>query len=309
MQLRSPASARAGRLVSLGVVSLLVTLTVLLTGCEPRTGLGVQPPIGGTDTEPVDFGGPVTIVALGDSYSSGEGNVPFDTDAPGCRRGGAAWPRLLGQRIASSDVRLLACSGATTAAFTTSFHGQPPQVEALRALVASGVRPTIVTITIGGNDAGFGRTVTSCVVWRCFWNGNDDQSREFVTDTLPPLLESAYSAVKEAAPEARILVVGYPELIPNRSDNICKWLDNNERQQLTGLNNDLNRVARRAAHEVGVEFLSLNGVFDGHQICTTDAWVYPVAVTGAGLQASAHPNAQGQQAIADAVYKDLAKGK
>ncbi|MDT3443494.1 MULTISPECIES: SGNH/GDSL hydrolase family protein [unclassified Pseudofrankia] len=312
MRLRLPAPTRAHRPVNLGAVGLLATLVVLLSGCQPRppAGQGEGPDSQvRTGTNSSGSGKPLTIVALGDSYSSGEGNAPFDLDAPGCGRSGASWPRLLAQEIAGSTARLLACSGAKTSAFTASFHGQPPQVEALRALVASGVKPDIVTITIGGNDAGFGPTIVSCVVWRCFWTGHDDHSREYVTDQLPPLLQAAYSQVKEAAGGARVIVIGYPDLFPSSTANTCRWLDNNERVQLAGLNRDLNRVIRRAASKTGVEFLSIDRVLDAHKLCTKDPWVYPIAVTGAGLQASAHPNTMGQRAIADAVHAYLSRGK
>ncbi|WP_007511086.1 SGNH/GDSL hydrolase family protein [Pseudofrankia saprophytica] len=317
MQLRSPAPTRAPRLVSLGVVSLFATLAILLSGCQPRTQLEQvdsdvsrgQTSVNAVGTNKPLADKPLTIVALGDSYSSGEGNAPFDLDAASCGRGANAWPRLLGQEIAGSTVRLLACSGAKTTAFTTSFHGQPPQVEALRALVASGVKPDIVTITIGGNDAGFGSTIVSCVVWRCFWTGHDDNKRKYVTKQLPSLLKTAYSQVKAAAGGARVVVVGYPDLFPSSTANICKWLDNNERVQLAGLNNDLNRVIRRAASQSDVDFLSINRVFDDHKLCTKDPWVYPVGLTGAGLEASGHPNASGQRAIADAVHAYISKSK
>ncbi|WP_241834906.1 SGNH/GDSL hydrolase family protein [Pseudofrankia asymbiotica] len=305
------ASTRARRLASLGVAGLFVTLTVLLSGCQPRTDLspvGADQPRERTGVKPVSFSKPPTIVALGDSYSSGEGTPPYDPDAPGCARGASAWPRLLGQQITGSTVILLACSGAKTTALTTSFHNQSSQVEALRALVVGKLKPDIVTITIGGNDAGFGPTMTSCVIWRCFWTGRDDRTREYVTEQLPSLLQTAYSQVKAAAGDARVIVVGYPDLFPSSTANTCKWLDNNERVQLTGLNNDINRVARRAASKAGVDFLSIDRVLDKHKLCTKDAWIYPVALTGAGLQASGHPNALGQRAIADAVYDYLAKG-
>jgi len=314
MQLRSPAPKRVRRLSGpgvVGLVNLVAALAVLLCSCQPRTELG-QPGAGQhtgrPSSKPVNFSKPPTIVALGDSYSSGEGNAPFDLDAPDCDRSSDAWPRLLGQQIAGSTVRMIACSGAKTTAFTTSFHGQPAQLEALRSLVAGGVKPDIVTITIGGNDARFGPTIVSCVVWRCFWNGRDDNAREYVRDQLPPLLQAVYTQVKEAAAGARVIVIGYPDLFPSSTANTCKWLDNSERVQLIGLNGDLNRVIRRAANRSGVDFLSIDRVIDDHKLCTKGSWVHPVAVTGAGIRASAHLGSSGQHAIADAVYDYLAKG-
>jgi len=315
MRLHRLASPRVRRSVVLVTATVMAMLAIVLGGCEPRTRAAAtdtgEPRESGRQIQasPASFGKPLTIVALGDSYSSGEGNGPFDVDAPGCNRGADAWPRLLGQEIAGSTVRMIACSGAKTSAFTTSFHGQPPQLEALQALVAGGVKPDVVTITIGGNDAGFGPAIVSCVVWRCFWNGRDDNTREYVRDKLPPLLQAAYTQVKEAAGGARVIVIGYPSLFPSSTANTCKWLSNNERVQLIGLNGDLNRVIRRAAGKADVDFLSIDGVLDDHKLCTKDPWVHPVAVTGAGLQASAHLNSAGQHAIADTVHAYLAKGR
>ncbi|MBX6390095.1 MAG: SGNH/GDSL hydrolase family protein [Frankia sp.] len=304
-----PTSGYRGRL---GLVALAVAAALALTGCgdgswaQRRGGgseAGLVPGDGSGSATPGAATGPVSLVALGDSYSSGEGNPPYDGDAPSCDRGAGAWPRLLANDLgAGSSVRVLACSGATTAALTNSFNGQPPQLDALAALGGS---PSIVTVTIGGNDAGFGPTIASCVIWRCFWTGSDNRAREFVKNQLPAVLETSYTRIKEAAPNARVLVVGYPEIIPSQSRNTCGWLDNTERRQLDRLNSELNRVARRAADEAGVEFVSLDDALDGHELCTADPWVHPVSLVGAGLQASAHPNAAGQAAIADAVREYL----
>ncbi|ADP78254.1 SGNH/GDSL hydrolase family protein [Pseudofrankia inefficax] len=307
MQLRAPASARARRLVALGVVSLFVTIATLLTACQPPTVANAA--TGSSTRKPLTRDQPLTIVALGDSYSSGEGNAPFDTDAATCHRSASAWPRLLGQQLTGSTVKLLACSGAKTYSLTSAFHGQSAQITALKSLLSAGVHPDVVTITIGGNDAGFGPTIASCVVWRCFWTGHDNNSVQFVENQLPGLLQTAYQGVKAAAPNARILVVGYPDIFPSRSDNTCKWMDSTERVQLVGLNDDLDRVAKRAAGKAGVEFVSTANTLNGHRLCTTDSWLYPVELLGAGTTASAHPNAQGEQAIADAVYGYLFKGK
>jgi lysophospholipase L1-like esterase len=290
-------------------------MCVLLSGCQRRTangqnGFSWSDP---TRTSPASPGPsrtlpPATVVALGDSYSSGEGNGPYDAGAPGCDRGAGAWPRLLGHRIAGSTVTILACSGARTSAFSQSYRGQPTQLAALRSLEASGVKPSVVTITIGGNDAGFGSTLVSCVVFTCFWNGNDSTAVRYVEDTLPGQLTSVYRQVKAAVPNARVIVVGYPGLIPSWGETTgCSWLNTSNRSQLNSLNSDVNRVAQRSARSAGAEFVSLSQTFRGHELCTSDSWLYPVGLNDAGLDASAHPNSHGQQAIADAVYAYLSQ--
>ncbi|HEU5142651.1 MAG TPA: GDSL-type esterase/lipase family protein, partial [Solirubrobacterales bacterium] len=104
-----------------------------------------------------------TLVALGDSYSSGEGAKPYygESDRRGnrCHRSPLAWPRLLG----ATTTHLLACSGAETEQL---YSGAPQRDERgqLAALgeVAGRTAIDVVTITIGGNDIGFARHVRDC---------------------------------------------------------------------------------------------------------------------------------------------------
>ena len=301
---------------TLGVLTLVAAWGLMVTGCQPRASAGQDGSSWGHRTSTT---GPTAgsqrgalqgtvIVALGDSFSAGEGDAPYDPNAPGCDRGSDAWPRVLGQRITGSTVTLLACSGASTSAFTQSFHNQPAQLTALRSLVATGVKPSVVTITIGGNDASFGSTLLSCVVFRCFWTGDDSTLVHFVDDTLPGRLSSVYSQVKAAVPGARVVVVGYPDLVPTWGEkNTCGWLNTTNRSQLSSLNSDINRAARRAARTADVGFVSLDRALKGHELCTSDSWLYPVGIHLSGTDGSAHPNAQGRQAMADTVYSYLSQ--
>jgi lysophospholipase L1-like esterase len=297
---------------------MVAVLGMLVAGCQPRSTVGHGSPWDnsssggpsqnwGGGTRPVTTSQPQYIIALGDSYSAGEGNAPYDGDAPGCDRGAGAWPRLLGERIPGSTVKVLACGGATSGDFTASHHGQPPQIDALKSLEASGAKPSIVTITVGGNDAGFSSMLVSCVVFQCFWTGRDTDTVNYIADTLPGRLTSAYSQVKAAAPGARIIVVGYPDLVPSwgASTSDCPWLRGADRSEITTVNSDLNAVIQRSARDAGVEYVSLSRAFHGHELCTDDSWVYPIGLNAAGPTASAHPNPSGQAAIAGTVYSYL----
>lgn len=245
-----------------------------------------------------------TLAALGDSYSSGEGTPPFDTVDPRCRHSTQAWPRLLTTLDPSISLDVFAaCAGATTRALSSSFRGEPPQLTQLRQAAPA---PDIVTITIGGNDAGFSRVVVSCYTWKCFWTGNDKYERDYINKELPDILVASYQDLKTAAPDARILVVGYPSIIPSsQSKNTCHWLSNTERGQLTSLNSLLNQVIRRSAAKADVEYVSTDRALRGHEMCTKDSWVAPISVFGPDRDLSAHPNADGQQAIAKAVSRYL----
>ena len=88
-------------------------------------------------------------VALGDSYSSGVG-------APGqsglCLRGSSGYPAQWARNNHPASFTDLACAGATTRDVLTF---QAPFIRR---------RTDLVTITIGGNDAGFAPAVITCTV-------------------------------------------------------------------------------------------------------------------------------------------------
>jgi lysophospholipase L1-like esterase len=255
-------------------------------------------------TQRTSANGPVSIVALGDSYSSGEGNPPFDARAGSCDRSAAAWPYLLASMHTGRTVAVLACAGARSAALTQPFKGQPAQVHQLAALPKA---PDVVTITIGGNDAGFSAVLVSCVLYRCFWDGNETRRQNYIKNDLPAVLTADYKAVKAAAPKSRVLVVGYPTIFPrSRSDSVaCPWLEDRERRQLNSLGSELDSVMRRAAAKAGVDFVSTTGALRGHELCTRDPWMHPIGLNPLESGYGAHPLPAGQRAIANTVDRYL----
>ena len=109
-------------------------------------------------------------LALGDSYSAGNGLTPYlpGTSATGCNQSvSQAYPELLfallRQQDPSASFTFNACSGAQTGEilnYTITPGGKvPPQV-------SDTVQPSVglVTITIGGNDADFAAVVEQCLI-------------------------------------------------------------------------------------------------------------------------------------------------
>lgn len=146
-------------------------------------------------------------VAMGDSFSSGEGNPPFEvgsdvSEGSGknqCHRSPEAYPRLLDEDSELGLMHFVACSGATTA---NALHGgssngswtDPPQVDALSEDTEA------VTITIGGNDVGFGEFAESCVLSNC---DTSSPIYEGVVENINVKLENlweTYYSIAVAAP-------------------------------------------------------------------------------------------------------------
>ncbi|MEV7417222.1 SGNH/GDSL hydrolase family protein [Streptomyces sp. NPDC089919] len=251
---------------------------------------------------------PVRTVALGDSYSSGEGNPPFDTKSGECHRTAQAWPRLIG--VDDPGVRLVghfACSGAETSAFTESFKGEPAQVT--KQLKGVSPAPGLVTLTIGGNDVGFARILRHCFLVDCVLDRTVAHAESYVAGPLPGLLRSAYGRVRSTLPRtSRVLVVGYPRLFPDRQEETtrCGWLTPAERTGLNRLGAKLDEAIRKAAGTAKVSYVSVSGVLDGHELCSAQPWVYDVGRNGGDNRG--HPLPAGQRAIETAVRKAIATG-
>jgi lysophospholipase L1-like esterase len=201
-------------------------------------------------------------VALGDSYSSGNGTGGYLEDGTSCRRSVYSYPSL----IASSKgytLNLRACSGATTA-----------DVAGLQ-LSALGTRTAYVTVTVGGNDAGFTGVVTTCATpaWLSNCNGAIDSARTVITTRLPARLRALYGAIRTRAPYARVVVAGYPHVFNGEDCNALTWFSPTEQARLNATTDLLNSRIASAAGAAGFAFADPTTAFRGHAVCARAAWV------------------------------------
>lgn len=263
-------------------------------------------------------------VALGDSYSSGKGVEPYEGtngNPDPCYRSFGAYPRLLADQLDTAQFEFWACSGAHVwhLSSRTVSHNDPPFDDPADVPPGSvyqsyldrlGPDVSLVTITIGGHDAGFGDVMFDCI--QPFWLGAcDDLDPEVQTDLarLPTRLVPLYRSIRaKVHPEARVLVLGYPQLFPDDPGGVCLdggFINSSERRWLNGIATQLNAVIEDATASVsGVEFVSVRQAFQGHEICgSSDAYL-----VGASLQHpsnSFHPNYKGQRALAAAIRTHL----
>ena len=249
----------------------------------------------------------VRYLALGDSYTAGEGLPPFDMSTPACHRSEMAFPRLV--RVGTTVATSRACSGATTAhVLEREQHpGVGRQVDGVSA------DTDLVSITVGGNDLGFATVMSECVFGRLPCSRLDDRV-EAVLGGLGTRLEAVYRDVTARAPGARLVVVGYPQLIadPDRVEvDACATLvgpfsgglriDAGEVRWLREKGDRLAAVVRAAATAVGGAYVDSAAAFAGHEACSPDPWVEGVAVPQVAL--SFHPNATGHAELARLVSR------
>lgn len=169
-------------------------------------------------------------VAMGDSFSSGEGNPVFDpaTDRDGmneCHRSHEAYPHLL-QNDSSLNLGptvFVACAGATTNDVLGLPEGndpigkwdEPAQIDALSESTE------VATITIGGNDAGFDDFATECLYPVNPFRGVCDEFTDIyettewkINNELPDKLQNVFGTLLSEAQNATIYVLGYPNIAP-----------------------------------------------------------------------------------------------
>lgn len=290
-------------------VTAVLAAAVLVSCTGPDRG---GAPAGPVATAPTTAARVVRYLALGDSYTAGQGLAPFDTATPGCHRSEVAFPRLV-KAGTSTVVTSRACTGATTDNVVEI--EQHPGV----GLQIAGVTPEVdlVSITIGGNDLGFGAVMSECVYSSLPCSRLDDRVERALSG-LGPRLERIYRDVRTRAPGARLVVVGYPQLIadPDRVGGgidigSCPTLvgpfsgglrvDGDEVRWLRAKGDRLAGVIRAATTAVGAAYVDSAAAFAGHEACAPEPWVAGVAVPQVAL--SFHPNAAGHAELARLVSR------
>lgn len=242
-------------------------------------------------------------VAMGDSFSAGQGVPPF-TDSSGCNRSTQAYSYLLAQSVVRPLTlqSFIACSGATTQDVQLggiTGANQPKQVNALSTTTK------LVTITIGGNDIGFGPLAQECVQSPdCTTSAEYSNAEYDLTNTLPTALDQTYAAIAaKLGPYARVLVVGYPMMIPDPAINTlpnCPYLSHDEKVAARNVISQLNQAVQAAVSRAGspFEYVDPNTAqspFVGHELCVDGGYYNGVDV--AHPEYSLHPNAMGQDAF------------
>ncbi|UMG91133.1 hypothetical protein [Nocardioides sp. TF02-7] len=112
-------------------------------------------------------------------------------------------------------------------------------------------------------------------------------------------------AVVRKAPDADVLVVGYPSFVPE--DGPCEGLPiaEGDLPLALSINRGLNTAMEKAAERVGARYVDVHAATRGHDICSDDPWVAD-GTASRGRAAPWHPYAAEQQATAEAILEALA---
>ncbi|WP_223205147.1 SGNH/GDSL hydrolase family protein [Gordonia jinghuaiqii] len=307
---RSPMSTR-------GVVVAIAVVALAAAGCssDGTSGEAATPPPakvtsaqGPPGSSAVSEQNRVRLVNLGDSFASGTGTGPLVEDSPiYCQRSSKNFAHIVAAEE-GYDLTDVSCAGADTADFRGSQQeGIPPQLDALDENV------DVVTLMIGGNDKKtYGRAIELCGEVAATDLTGSPCTDKYGKSLIDPVEKDIYPAVRQAlrdvkaeAPNAEILLAGYPWLLPPTTGCYPEMrIADGDVAMIRDLQTALNTYGRRAAQETGARFVDMSQVSEGHDACAGDQrWIEPMTTPGPG---AVHPNERGQEAIAEQVRKALA---
>jgi lysophospholipase L1-like esterase len=227
-------------------------------------------------------------VAQGDSYASGTGTREY-YDAT-CQRSVHSYAKQLAAQF-GLNLQHVACSGARI-----------PDVRA-NQLGALSTATNLVTISIGGNDAGFSNVITQCAKpfpFTC--TGDITNARNFITNTLPGQLDSLYAEIERRAPNAQVIVVGYPELFNGEQCNLLARISPAEQSALNGVADLLASKTAALATAHGFDFVDPRSAFTPHRICDDVEWLNGLSNP---IGESYHPNRIGHDAFTNLIAAKL----
>ena len=241
-----------------------------------------------------------SYVALGDSIAAGTGNLPYANEE--CLRSRKSYPMLLARTL-GVPVASSACSGATTADVINEQLGD------------LGPATRLVTLTVGINNLPWQQLLLACSTPEQVVACQALQAQAFAAaQALPGNIAGVLAAIRARAPQATIVVTGYPMLFGAVTDScsigayrgtpvkVSAGLAGQLNAGVTGVNSAIGAGVFAYANGTGdfnVAYVPVAGGFAGHGLCDTqDRWISGFVSGKPNLERSLHPNSPGQKAYA-----------
>jgi lysophospholipase L1-like esterase/Flp pilus assembly pilin Flp len=303
--------------------------------CQPHAGRG------GPSIDPWDSSDPLirakwgNMVVLGDSYSSGEGGDDYGVtgSTPGCHASANAYGPAVAKSLGMSDrLTVTACTGASLSDLAKRYsdHDQPPQLGTVDD------HTSLVTMTLGANDLDWPSVLKQCgelhteatvamstphlpglpAVFApapsCASAMRADVGQRI--SALKPRLDSAYATLKQGAPNARIVVMGYPHPFPSTPTTDVRMAfavvaDPADQRWMNSKLDEVNQEIKDAAKANGVEYVDTTNALAGHELTTANTWIFPLDRQNwhsiSPAQHDFHPTPAGQAAMAKLAERQI----
>lgn len=242
-------------------------------------------------------------VAMGSSYAAGAQIGTLAPDSPRrCGRTQNNYPHLVAAEMGLVLVDV-SCGGATTAHILGPWSELPPQIDAVTP------DTKLVTVTIGGNDLNYVGNLVTAACGRTPGitprSGRPcppvDWPNESAYRGLEERLRQIAREVRQRAPQARLVFVGYVRIVPDAGSCADVPLAAAQSAAARKALRRMTEVMRRAASAEGAMLLSMEDLSRGHDACSTTPW----SAGHPGKPADWHPTAAGHEAIAKALVARL----
>jgi lysophospholipase L1-like esterase len=259
-----------------------------------------------------------TYVALGDSYTSAPLSVNELGPPAGCLRSDQSYPALVTRALHPAGFTDVSCYGAHTAdmlaAQQTLTGRNRPQLSALSR------RDSLVTIQVGGNDVGFGQVLATCAAlsltdpWGApcrahYDSGGTDRLGRAIA-ALRPRIAALLAQARHRAPRARVLLLGYPDLLPARGDGCWPEVPvaHGDVAYLRGEEVRMNRMLAGQAARAGDTFVDTYTPSLDHDACQSGSVKWVEGLIPSSVALPFHPNATGERAMAREVLAAVRGG-
>ncbi len=280
---------------------------MLLVGGVVACAPDPEPDVGPISKSSVGEGD--VYVALGDSYTSAPGTGPT-AGIPECQQTSVNYPHLIAE---ATGVTLIdnSCGGATTDSLSEpqsiGARAHAPQLDAVTT------ETTLVTISLGANNYALFAGIARCAVPGApQLGGTPCADADAIAALSVPvaleavendLLRAAYE-IKTRAPDALIIVVGYPQVVPAVGTCLLLPIAAGDYPFARRILAGLNQALETAAAAIDAAFIDVAAASDGHDICSADPWMAGVEAPLGGATPW-HPYPAEQRAVAELVLAEL----
>jgi len=209
------------------------------------------------------------------------------------------------------DFHFLACSGAETENLLPFFTAGSVKPENGEGQVGDGqfhelpqldqgfldANTTMVVFSIGGNDMKFEAVIKHCLSKAFFLplsscatyplDGDtqplETTSQTLMNDVLPESLETVITQIRLKAPNAKIVLAGYPKLFESGGTCFFPGIGSSG-DWLNGMSDDLSAVMEGVADDMTttaqpVLYADPQEYFAGHNVCGSEPWIHNLVFT------------------------------
>lgn len=293
----------------LAATAACLALAASLAACDDGSGKK-------SDEPGYVFGEGDQYVAIGDSYTAAPGTGPAVEDN-GCAQTAVDYPHRIAEAT-GMDLQDHSCNGANTSNVTdaqktvaTDKLIQDPQIDGIDD------DTDLVTFRLGANDYGlinrtfqcslaFSRGILGTTPQPCTAldkTSNQGSSEEALAEVATNVA-AALKAIQEKAPDARIMVIGYPQILPPEGSCDLFPLPPGDDDWARSVYAGLNDALKTGAEAIGATYIDMTGPSEGHDTCSDDPWMAGKdSVPGAAV--AFHPFTAEGQAVAQLVLAEL----